>query len=101
MLLPIVEWWMQNQPQAFSDTIPPVAINRSLNGQVPEIRESLSIAFPPSDSDPMSPDIREKYQKTFIWGGIGEKAYVRHIGDKIEDRAEERYRSGRPITEIV
>lgn len=90
VIRPIVEWWMANS-NAFAEHCE-VKINRTLNGQVPEYGAAACV--PPTWADPMAANVRAQYQRTFIWGPIGEDKYIQHIGDKIEDWAMFRPRGG-------
>ena len=78
---PVVEAWMGRNPGGFR-TLPEISINKSLNGEIPEIRQLLEnkIQLPPDGSRSSDQEIRAEYQKTFIWGGIGEKPYIKHLG---------------------
>lgn len=52
------------------------------------------VTLPPTHSECMNPDVREVYQKTFIWGRPGDDRYISHIGDNPDDWALIRARGG-------
>lgn len=62
-----------------------IKINQVLNGEVPEFPSALATVPPRPESWDQA--TRAQYQRTFIWGGIDEKAFVRHLGGDPKDFA--------------
>lgn len=91
VIKPIVDWFMDDMQEGawFSEHCEAKA-NNALNGNVERFPRGL-VTLPPSALTPeqreRDQEVRATYQKTFIWGGIDCKAYVRHIGNKPDDWA--------------
>lgn len=66
-------------------------INRVMDGQWSEFPYGL-IQLPPPELGERDHETRARYQRTFIWGGIDEKAFIRHIGSDPRDFAMRRER---------
>ena len=86
----VVDWFMNDFRESVSfHEHCEMKINNAMNGNVP--RFPPLITMPPSDLPQgrreRDQSTRAKYQRTFIWGGIDEKAYIKHIGGKPEDWA--------------
>lgn len=79
---PVVTWWYEHALGSFREASE-IKINKTLNGQVERayaaVREA-GVILPPAGSNPAEHAIRQEYQRTFIWGPIGEKPYVQHLG---------------------
>lgn len=98
---PVIEWFMENsieQPSFHEHA--EIKINDAMNGNhAPRFRfygaqdfaVDSPIIIPPRHLAPQQrerdPFVRAQIQRTFIWGGIDEKAYIRHIGHRPFDFA--------------
>ena len=88
-LKPVVDWWATDGGAygAFKEHME-VKINQVFNG---EWRKAHP-AFPPEvpvliEGAWNDPEVRAVVQKTFIWGPVGEPAFVRHLGGHPRDAA--------------
>lgn len=88
-----VDWWMAYSPQSFREHAE-VKINQVFNRGVPEVNKLAPFPLPPSNAEAMDPQVRREYQRTFIWGGVGEDKFVEHIGGDPKDWALLRGRGG-------
>lgn len=52
-------------------------VNHAMDGRFGPIP---GLAVPEDGHDGVATHIRQRYQRTYIWGGIGEDRYIRHIG---------------------
>ena len=91
---PIVDWWMgPGQVHGAFDEHMEVKVNQVMNGQWNHVLAGSGYLMDPtvpllSDSSQWNnPRVRAQVHKTFIWGKVGEPAFVQHIGDKPEDWA--------------
>lgn len=84
-----VKGWLDANPQAFRED-PEAKINAAFDGKL----TNLKVNAPPPGA-PNDLATRLQYQRTFIWGPIGEPAFVKHIGDQPEDWASRHIRDGR------
>jgi len=88
---PVVDWFMDDLHEGtwFGEHCEAKA-NNAMNGNVLRFPRGI-ITLPPesltSEQRERDQEIRATYQKTFIWGGIDERAYIKHIGSKPEDWA--------------
>lgn len=90
---PIVDWWAGEGGQygEFGEHME-VKINQVMNGQW----WGKHPPFPPevpilrNEGSWNDPAVRARVHKTFIWGPVGERAFVEHIGHRPEDWALER-----------
>lgn len=91
---PVVDWWADpaggGRLGAFEEHCE-VKINDVFNGkyqrQVTFPQPPVPCCQPEQWKDPL---VRAAIHRTFIWGPVGEPAFVTHIGDKPEDWALER-----------
>lgn len=103
---PVVDWWMQHHGASFHEHCE-VKVNRTFNGQIAEFGEPWPLpnalghrTIDPTTGvrraidNPMDPLVRQTYQRTFIWGKIGEERYIEHIGGDPADWALWRPRGG-------
>ena len=86
---PVVDWWMGRDPVGFKEH-GEIKINNGLNSV---IWVTGDYQRPPKGSSWDDSQVREHYQRTFIYGHIGDPPYVKHIGDHPEDYALIRNRS--------
>lgn len=89
----VVNWLGIDSRNAIEEHIE-IKVNQVMDGHRADLPHGL-IRVPPSpDALDRERDqaTRAAYQRTFIWGGIDEKAYIRHIGNRPEDFAMQRNR---------
>jgi hypothetical protein len=90
---PVIDWWAGPGSAfgAFNEHME-VKVNQVFNGQWREVTPEFPRVVPIlHDSSRWNlPEVRKLIHKTFIWGKIGEPAYVEHIGHLPEDWALER-----------
>lgn len=92
---PVVDWWATagGAHGAFDEHCE-VKINQVLNGEWrrkhPDFDQPVPCLDPDTDGAWNDPAVRARVHKTFIWGPVGEPAYVHHIGHLPEDWALER-----------
>lgn len=88
---PVVDWFMDDLHEgAWFGEHAEAKINNAMNGNV--LRFPAGLIQLPSDSltaeqRERDASIRAQYQRTFIFGGIDCKAFIRHIGGKPDDWA--------------
>jgi hypothetical protein len=91
---PVVDWWATagGAHGAFDEHCE-VKINQVFNGEWrgkhPEFPDSVP-CLRPEDGAWNDPAVRARVHRTFIWGKVGEPAFVQHIGHLPEDWALER-----------
>lgn len=88
---PVVDWWASPagaQHGAFTEHME-VKINQVFNGQWrgkhPDFPPEVPILDDPAQW--ADPAVRARVHKTFIWGPVGEPAYVQHLGTDPKDWA--------------
>lgn len=88
---PVVDWWFYQGPGAFTEHME-VKINQVFNGQwnhlvLPEMAKTAAPILRVTDGAWNDPAIRARIHKTFIWGKVGEPAFLEHVGTAPEDWA--------------
>lgn len=96
---PVVDWWSRPEaPGAFTEHCE-VKINDVFNGK---FRQHVQFPAPVPCCTPEEwnvPLVRATVHKTFIWGPVGEPAFVAHVGGDPKDWALERAnRDPRPVS---
>ena len=92
MIRPVVAWlWAMLGPR-FADQAE-AKINHVLDGREPHFGHPF-FPLPPKKCDPMHPRIRHEFQRTYIWGPVGEDRFVENLGFQPEDWALTRARGG-------
>jgi hypothetical protein len=89
---PIVNWWAGagREHGAFEEHME-VKINQVMNGQWRTHHPAWPSVVPVLEDGAWNdPAVRARVHKTFIWGKVGEPAFVEHIGHLPEDWALER-----------
>jgi len=86
---PIVDWWMAHPEHGDFGEHAEIKVNRVMNGEY----NAYLPPFPPEvpilrgEGAWNDPEVRARVHKTYIWGGIGEKAYIEHLGADPKDWA--------------
>lgn len=93
---PIVDWWMETS-SAFHEHAE-IKVNRTMNGQSIDFAHP-TVRLPPPGTDPMSPEVRRDYQRTYIWGPIGEARFFDNLAVDPSDWALPHARGGVGIRE--
>lgn len=87
---PVVDWWAGpgGEHGAFTEHME-VKINQVFNGQWRGKHPGFPNAVPILDDPALwaDPYVRARVHKTFIWGPVGEPAYVQHLGTDPKDWA--------------
>ena len=96
---PVVDWWAGpgSQHGAFTEHME-VKINQVFNGQWQKLHPGFPREVPVLDDPAMwaDPLMRARIHKTFIWGPVGEPAFVTHLGGNPEDWALKRDNRDKP-----
>ena len=91
---PVVRWWMTDGAGcgAFAEHAE-VKINQVFNGQwFPLFTPPPTMEFAGEPTRWNDPEYRARFQKTFIWGKVGNGAYIKHLGHAAHDWALPRMR---------
>ena len=98
---PVVDWWMANpEIGAFTEHME-VKINQVFNGEWRLLHPKWPgvPVLDPQDGAWNDPAVRARIHKTFIWGKIGEPAFVTHTGGERKDWASPRANRDQPDKE--
>lgn len=92
-MLAVLDWFSRMRPRTLWEH-PEPKLNQAFNGQLPDFNAANVIDTPPPDRY-LDQDVRQVVQRTFIFGPIGERQYIEHLGWRIADwRTERSNRTG-------
>ena len=89
-LKPIVDWWMAHPEHGTFSEHAEIKTNRVMNGEYLAYHPTFPPEVPilqPGDGAWNDPEVRARVHGTWIWGPIGEKRFIDHLGADPKDWA--------------